>query len=244
MLALISGTGLSKRKLFDIEHRRIVRTPYGEPSSPISFGHISGNPVIQLARHGLGHFLAPHKINYRANIWALKELGATSILALGAVGALTSDVSIGQWVLPHDFIDHTWGRAHTFFDGPDKPVRHTEMTQPMCPSLRERIIHIIVEEGLPIVGTSVYVCAQGPRLETPAEARMYVQQGGHVIGMVSMPEAPLAKELDLSYVPCCLVTNFAAHRVHESFDGIVLTHDDSIFSPVVALLQRLNGELA
>jgi 5'-methylthioadenosine phosphorylase len=216
-----------------------MRTPYGEPSSPISFGYIKGKPVIQLARHGLGHFLAPHEINYRANIWALKELGATEILALGAVSSLSDDFEIGRWVIPHDFIDHTWGRAHTFFEGPDKPVRHINMSHPVCTSFRSRMLNVVNEQSLPIINHGVYVCVQGPRLETPAESRMYLHSGGDVVGMIAMPEASLAKELDLSYVICCLISNPAAHRARCDQDLSLSFNGDSI-APIIDLLNHLD----
>src|SRR5207247_8627208 len=130
MLAIIGGTGLTRLANLDVSRRQVVRTPYGEPSGPLAFGAIRGVPVVFLARHGDGHTIPPHRVNYRANLWALKHRDVDAILAVASVGAITGTCAPGDLVLPHQLIDYTGGREQTFFDGGDREVVHVDFTQP------------------------------------------------------------------------------------------------------------------
>jgi 5'-methylthioadenosine phosphorylase len=212
MLAIIGGTGLSKLANLEITRREIVRTPYGEPSGPLTFGRIGNSEVAFLARHGYGHTLAPHEVNYRANIWALKENGIRRVIAVNSVGGITSDMGPGVIAVPDQIIDYTWGRKHTFFEGPDAPVAHIDFTGPYSGRTRELCLAAAREAGIDVLAHGVYAATQGPRLETAAEINRIERDGGTMAGMTGMPEAALAKELDLFYAAIVLSVNHAAGR--------------------------------
>jgi 5'-methylthioadenosine phosphorylase len=189
-----------------------MRTPYGEPSGALTFGQFSGAEVVFLARHGYGHTLAPHEINYRANIWALKELKVEGVIAVATVGGIRSDLPPGVLVVPHQIIDYTYSRKSTFFEGSDMPVIHADFTQPYSGPLRERLIAAAAACGETVVDGATYACTQGPRLETAAEIERIAREGGDVVGMTGMPEAVLAREAGLQYAALALVINHAAGR--------------------------------
>ena len=219
MLAIIGGSGLGNIEGLEIIRREIVRTPYGQPSEPLIFGNLGGKEVIFLARHGANHTLAPHNINYRANIWALQSVGVKSIISIASIGSIEKSIKVGDFVIPHQIIDYTYGRNNTFFDGLENPVKHIDLTYPYDMSLREIIIQSVQKLKYNFVSEGVYAATQGPRLETAAEIDRYEKDGATIVGMTAMPEAALARELNLSYVAICPVANHAAGR-GESAEGI------------------------
>ena len=219
MLAIIGGSGLGNIEGLEIIRREIVRTPYGQPSEPLIFGNLGSKEVIFLARHGANHTLAPHNINYRANIWALQSVGVKSIISIASVGSIENSIKVGDFVIPHQIIDYTYGRNNTFFDGLENPVKHIDFTYPYDMSLREIIIQSVQKLKYNFVSEGVYAATQGPRLETAAEIDRYEKDGATIVGMTAMPEAALARELNLSYVAICPVANHAAGR-GESAEGI------------------------
>ena len=212
MLAIIGGSGLAKLPILEVTHRQVVRTPYGDPSCALTFGRIGQQNVVFIARHGHGHSLAPHEINYRANIWALHNQGVKGILAIGSVGGIRADMGPGTLVVPDNIIDYSWGRKHTFFDGPERPVVHVDFSNPYDDALRARLIAAVNATGKPAVNQGVYACTQGPRLETAAEILRLERDGADIVGMTGMPEACLAREMNLPYVHLCLVVNWAAGK--------------------------------
>lgn len=212
MLAIIGGTGLTQLDNLEIKRRLIVRTPYGEPSQPLIFGEICGREVIFLARHGTGHTIPPHEVNYRANISALHLQGVTQIAAIATVGGIHPDLAPGVIAMPHQIIDYTHGRKNTFFDGIDLPVKHIDFTEPYCPDLRAKWAKAAESIGESIVTEGVYATTQGPRLETAAEINRFERDGATMVGMTGMPEAALARELRISYAAICPVANHAAGR--------------------------------
>jgi len=209
-LAIIGGSGFTQMPELEIARREVIRTPYGEPSAPLVFGTFAGCEVVFLPRHGTGHRLPPHKINYRANIWALKTVGVTEVVGMAAVGGIT----LGPQALcvPDQIIDYTYGREHTFFDGEDGNVVHIDITEPYCESLRWRLITAARDAGLDPAVEGTYATAQGPRLETAAEVRRLERDGCHIVGMTAMPEAALAREVELCYATCAVVVNWAAGK--------------------------------
>lgn len=242
MLAIIGGSGLSNIDGLEIIRREIVRTPYGQPSEPLIFGNLGGKEVIFLARHGANHTLAPHNINYRANIWALQSVGVKSIISIASVGSIEKSIKVGDFVIPDQIIDYTYGRNNTFFDGLENPVKHIDFTYPYDMSLREIIIQSVQKLKYNFVSEGVYAATQGPRLETAAEIDLYEKDGATIVGMTAMPEAVLARELNLSYVAICPVANHAAGR-GESAEGItsaMLSHSsEQIIKNTIDILIHL-----
>jgi len=212
MLAVIGGSGLSQLANLEVTRRQVVRTPYGEPSGPLTHGAIRGRDVVFLARHGHGHRVPPHEVNYRANVWALKEAGADAIVSIASVGGIRADLGPGVLLVPHQLIDYTWGRRATFFEGDGTPVTHVDFTEPYSAPLRGRILRAARECGQSIHDGGVYATTQGPRLETAAEINRLERDGADVVGMTGMPEAALARELELDYASIAVVANFAAGR--------------------------------
>jgi 5'-methylthioadenosine phosphorylase len=189
-----------------------MRTPYGEPSGAMTFGSLAGSEVVFLARHGYGHTIAPHEINYRANIWALNEMGVEGIFALASVGGIRDDLGPGTLVVPDQIIDYTHSRKSTFFEGSGAPVTHVDFTQPYSGVLRARLLRAAQSIGEAVVDGGVYACSQGPRLETAAEIERLARDGADLVGMTGMPEAALARELELDYATLGVVVNHAAGR--------------------------------
>jgi 5'-methylthioadenosine phosphorylase len=211
MLAIIGGSGLTRLSTLSVAHREVVRTPYGEPSSALLFGQIAGRDAIFLARHGHGHTIPPHRVNYRANLWALQHRGATAVLAVASVGAI-GGAGPGDLVLPHQLIDYTHDRETTFFDGGDQRVVHVDFTHPYSPELRARCLAAGRSAGIPVIDGGVYGAVSGPRLETAAEIDRMERDGATLVGMTGMPEAALARELELAYAAIAVVVNHAAGR--------------------------------
>jgi 5'-methylthioinosine phosphorylase len=212
MLGIIGGTGLAQLQCLSITRREIARTPYGEASQPLIFGELAGVAVVFLARHGAGHTIPPHAVNYRANIWALHQAGVESLLAVATVGGISSNLSAGDIVLPNQIIDYTHGRKNTYHDGIELPVKHIDFTEPYSVELRQICLQAASKIKQPLVESGVYACAQGPRLETAAEINRLERDGATIVGMTGMPEAALARELGVHYVALCPVVNQAAGR--------------------------------
>ncbi|HVN36120.1 MAG TPA: S-methyl-5'-thioinosine phosphorylase [Casimicrobiaceae bacterium] len=223
MLAIIGGSGLTRLSTLAVAHREVVRTPYGEPSSALVFGQIASRDVVFVARHGHGHTIPPHRVNYRANLWALRERGATEILAVASVGGIRGGAP-GDLVLPHQLIDYTHDREASFFDGGDHRVVHVDFTHPYTPELRAKCLAAAQTAGIRLVDGGVYGAVSGPRLETAAEIDRIDRDGATLVGMTGMPEAALARELGLPYAAIAVVVNHAAGRgdssEHVSMDGI------------------------
>lgn len=211
-IAIIGGTGLTALDDLEITHKQIVMTPYGEASAPLLQGTYAGHPVVFLARHGSRHTIPPHKINYRANIWALHELNVTKIISVAAVGGIHADMCPSELVIPHQLIDYTYGREHTFFSEDLTHVTHVDFSQPYCAELRQQLLSAGKEIQATVHSNGVYGVTQGPRLETIAEIDRMERDGCDIVGMTGMPEAGLARELDMCYAACAVVANEAAGR--------------------------------
>jgi 5'-methylthioadenosine phosphorylase len=241
MLAIIGGTGLTRLSTLLVAHREVVRTPYGEPSAPLLFGQIGDRDAIFLARHGHGHTIPPHRVNYRANLWALKAQGAGAVLAVASVGAIRGCVP-GDLVLPNQLIDYTSGRAHTFFDGGDQQVVHVDFTHPYSQRLRALCIAGARRGKIALRDGGVYGAVSGPRLETAAEIDRMERDGATLVGMTGMPETSLARELGIDYASVCVVVNHAAGRgdsaVHVSMESIANVLE-SAMDKVRALIQHV-----
>ncbi|HEU0200657.1 MAG TPA: S-methyl-5'-thioinosine phosphorylase [Burkholderiaceae bacterium] len=212
MYAIIGGSGLAKLSALEAPRRQVMRTPYGEPSGALTFGRLAGREVVFLARHGYGHTIAPHDINYRANIWAIKELNVRGCVSVATVGGIRDDTAPGTLVLPHQIIDYTHSRKSTFFEGTDAPVMHVDFTEPYSARLREALLAAAAACGERVIDGAVYACTQGPRLETAAEIERIARDGGEIVGMTGMPEAALAREAELEYAALGVVVNHAAGR--------------------------------
>jgi len=210
MYAIIGGTGLSRLSQLEIVRREVMRTPYGEPSGPLTFGKLAGREIVFLARHGYGHTLPPHRINYRANMWALREAKVEGVLAVASVGGIRDDCGPGKLMVPDQIIDYTYSRAQTYFDGVDAPVTHIDFTWPYTAAMRQRLLAAAQACGEAVLDGGVYGATQGPRLETAAEIARMQRDGCDLVGMTGMPEAALARELGLSYASLSVVVNHAA----------------------------------
>ncbi|PKM12174.1 MAG: S-methyl-5'-thioadenosine phosphorylase [Gammaproteobacteria bacterium HGW-Gammaproteobacteria-3] len=211
-IAIIGGTGLTRFDEFTLTDRVELDTPFGKPSSEFVCGQIDGKNIVFLARHGDPHSIPPHKINYRANIWGLKQLGVEQIIAVAAVGGITSAMAPAHIAIPDQIIDYSYGRQHTFFeDGPDA-VTHIDFTHPYTPSLRARLILAAAHAKIAVTPIGTYGCTQGPRLETTAEIARMERDGCDLVGMTGMPEAALAKEQRMDYAAIAVVANWAAGK--------------------------------
>jgi 5'-deoxy-5'-methylthioadenosine phosphorylase len=232
MLAIIGGSGLTQLASMEALRREVVRTPFGEPSGALIFGTLCHKPVVFLARHGYGHTIPPHQVNYRANLWALRQAKADAVVSVASVGGIRPDLSPGTLVIPHQIMDYTWGRKSTYFEGGDTPVRHIDFTHPYDETLRRRLLAAIRAAGDSAVDGGVYASTQGPRLETAAEINRLERDGADIVGMTGMPEAALARELELPYAAIGVVVNYAAgrssseHGIH--FDDIELVLQESM----------------
>ena len=211
-IAIIGGTGLTSLAGLDLSGEETLATKYGEPSGPITRGRLAGKEVLFLPRHGYAHTIPPHKVNYRANIAALKQIGAEYIIAVNAVGGISAQMQAGKVVIPDQLIDYTWSREHTFFDGGADNVEHIDFTEPYCESLRTSMIQAGRQASIDVFDFGTYAVTQGPRLETPAEINRFDRDGCHIVGMTGMPEAALARELQLCYASVSVVANMAAGR--------------------------------
>ena len=243
MLAILGGSGLAELPGLESVRRETVRTPYGDPSGPLVRGSFGGRDLVFLARHGEGHSLPPHQINYRANIRALKDAGATGIVSIATVGGIRREFGPGALVVPHQIIDYTWGRASTFFEGPGAKVTHIDFTEPYSAALRARIFAAAKACNETVTDGGVYATTQGPRLETAAEVSKLERDGADLIGMTGMPEAALAREAGLEYAAIAVVVNHAAGKgdsAHAiSHDGIGKVLDEAMLR-----VRRIIGKMA
>ncbi len=235
MLGLIGGSGLGKFPGLVIERREVVRTPYGAPSAALVFGQLADSPVVFLARHGLGHTIPPHQINYRANLWALREAGVDQVLAIATVGGIHADLAPGVFAVPDQLIDYTWGREMTYAEyGSESTVAHLDFSNPYCPALRAHCQAALEAAGERFMPRGTYGVTQGPRLETPAEIERMARDGADMVGMTGMPESYLARELDLCYATIAASVNWAAGRA-----GLDEIRMDAIAAIQAGLVTRL-----
>lgn len=242
MLAIIGGSGLTQLANLVVERREIMRTPYGAPSGAITFGTIHGEPVAFLARHGYGHTIPPHKVNYRANMWALAQHEVKYIVAVASVGGIRSDLTPGTLAIPDQIIDYTYGREFTYFHGTDRSVVHVDFTLPYCEALRERLIRAAAQAGEVVRVGGTYATTQGPRLESAAEITRLERDGADMVGMTGMPEAALARELGLCYAAVAVVVNYAAGKA-DSATGINLADINAVSPGAIARVHRIFDHL-
>lgn len=207
MIGIIGGTGFYSPRFMENAREYVEKTRFGEVR--VQSGSYQGCELAFIPRHGAAHSIPPHMINYRANIKALAQVGAECILATSAVGSLRTHLGPGSLVLPDQFLDFTKSRAGTFFEG-GEGVIHCDMTEPYCRVLRQALTDCAVGKGLAIQNGAVYVCTEGPRFETPAEIKMFAMMGGDLVGMTSVPEVVLSREMGICYATVGIVTNFAA----------------------------------
>lgn len=246
-LALIGGTGLYRLPDLERIERRVVATPYGEPSAPIVLGELDGRRLAFVARHGEDHSIAPHRVNYRANVWALNEIGARRIVGVNAVGGIAGTMSPRALVVPDQLIDYTHGRLTSFCDADGAAVLHVDFSEPYSAGLRAALLAAAQEAGIAVVAGGCYGATQGPRLETRAEIARLRRDGCDLVGMTGMPEAALARELGLDYACLALVANWAAGCGDEaeiSLDEIYANLEAATaqVTPIVRrLLQALPG---
>lgn len=203
-LGVFGGSGFYAL-LEDVEEIEL-ETPYGRPSAPVAIGELDGVPVAFMPRHGPSHELPPHRINYRANVWAMREVGVRRLLGPNACGALRADLELGEFVVCDQFVDRTWGRADTFYDGPE--VTHVSAADPYCPDLRALVVEAARELGITVRDGGTIVTIQGPRFSTRAESKWFQAAGWDVIGMTAYPEGILARELELCYASIAMVTDY------------------------------------
>jgi len=211
-VGIIGGSGLARLSRLVVTHREVAHTPYGEPSAPLTHGVFEGQEVVFLPRHGSGHTIPPHKVNYRANLYALKEIGVSQVIGMAAVGGITVRMAPGQLCVPDQLIDYTWGRGHTFIEGDLANVTHIDFTEPYCETLRQVLISAGARAGIDLVVGGTYGATQGPRLETAQEIHRMERDGCDLVGMTGMPEASLAREIGLCYACCAVVVNWAAGK--------------------------------
>lgn len=242
MLGIIGGTGLTRLANLEITHRQVARTPYGEPSGALTFGRICGQEVIFLARHGYGHTIPPHEVNYRANLWALKAHGVDRVVSVATVGGIHPGMIPGVLVVPDQIIDYTHGRAATFFVDGDKQVVHLDFTFPYCNTMRAALLAAAAASGIQLRDGGVYGAVQGPRLETAAEINRMERDGADMVGMTGMPEAYLARELELCYAAVGVVVNHAAGRGASS-GGIHMDEIQGVLGEVMDQVRRLLEQL-
>jgi 5'-methylthioinosine phosphorylase len=238
MLAIIGGSGLTKLANLEVGRRKLARTPYGDPSGAITYGRIGSREVLFLARHGYGHTIAPHEVNYRANLWGLKQAGADLVVSVASVGGIRNDIWPGTILLPHQVIDYTWGRASTFFEGPGAPVNHIDFTEPYSRELRARLLKAAAAAGERVMDGGVYAATQGPRLETAAEINRLERDGADIVGMTGMPEASLAREISLEYAAIAVVANYAAGR-GDSERAVPLDRIEAVLDEAMGRVRRI-----
>lgn len=232
MLAIIGGRGLTQLANLKITHRQVMRTPYGEPSGAFIFGTLNEHEVIFLARHGYGYTIPPHLVNYRANLWALREQGVSQIVSVATVGGIRADLTPGKLVVPDQIIDYTHGRDSTFFDTRNMSYSNVDFTLPYNLALRSRILRSALQVGQACIDGGVYAATQGPRLDSIAEINRYQRDGADMVGMTGMPETALARELDIDYATIAAVVNCAAGRgecqLAVKLDGVNATATSSM----------------
>jgi len=244
--AVIGGTGVYHPNMLQEVKEVMIDTPFGTVESRI--GVIAGRQVAFIARHGKGHSIPPHLINYRANIWALKKLGVTTIIATTAVGSLLTAMAPGDFVLPDQFLDFTKSRICTFYEGGDRGVVHVDVTEPYCTPLRNYISKVAIRSGIKIHDAGCYVCTEGPRFETSAEVKMLGSLGGSIVGMTGVPEVVLAREAEMCYASISMVTNYGAGMstqplTHGEVLDAMRDNSDKMRTLLTGVLTDIDGEL-
>ena len=222
-VAIIAGTGFTELDISsEAETVAATTTPYGQPSGPMLRWTQQGHEILFVPRHGMDGNVPPHKVNYRANIWAIRQAQVDDVLAINAVGGISTDAEPGLLAIPDQLVDYTWGRPQTFFDGDEDPLTHIDFTRPYSEALRQRLIQFAADLKLRCLSSGTLAVTQGPRLETAAEINRLSRDGCDLVGMTGMPEAGLARELELSYACCAVVVNRAAGKgemaVHAEID--------------------------
>jgi 5'-methylthioadenosine phosphorylase/5'-methylthioinosine phosphorylase len=241
LLAIIGGSGFSDFPALTVDASRHVETPFGETSAPVVSGRLEGASVLFLPRHGTGHRLPPHRINYRANLWALRASGADRVVGLAAVGGIGARFGPLTLAVPHDLIDYSHGREHSIYDGEQGGLDHVDMTSPYCDDLRRVLIRACAAAGQAVVADGVYGVAQGPRLETAAEIARMERDGCDLVGMTGMPEAGIARELGLCYASLAFVVNWAAGKG----EGVITMAQIQIhLSECVGRVRQVLGKVA
>lgn len=243
MLGIIGGSSLGRIPDLGHPQRVAVNTPYGDPSAPLTLGDLQGTAVVFLARHGDDHVIAPHRINYRANLWALHAQGVREVVAVATVGGIRADLAPGTLLVPDQIIDYTHGRDATFFDGELQPLKHVDFTRPFDGALRNRLLRTGGTMAEPMLDGGVYGATQGPRLETAAEIERMARDGADVVGMTGMPEAALARELGIDYALLCVVVNAAAGRGANSH-GVAIEDIAAVATAAMPRVIRLLAALA
>ncbi|MCR4400815.1 MAG: S-methyl-5'-thioadenosine phosphorylase [Syntrophomonadaceae bacterium] len=233
-VAIIGGTGVYDARMLENVTKAVVDTPYG--TAWVATGGYQGLEVAFVARHGAGHSVPPHLVNYRANIYALSSMGVERIIATAAVGSLRQEMKPGHFVIVDQFLDFTRSRPSTFYEGGERGVIHCDVTVPYCEEVGALLVDTARQMGIPVHAGGTYVCTEGPRFETAAEIRMFAQLGGDVVGMTSVPECVLAREMGMCYATVAMVTNYAA-----GISPTKLTHTEviDIMAANVANLRRI-----
>jgi 5'-methylthioadenosine phosphorylase/5'-methylthioinosine phosphorylase len=212
LLAIIGGSGFQRLPGFQVIEAKPLDTPFGAPSAPLVHGCLAGHPILFLPRHGEGHRLPPHRVNYRANLWALHACGAQRVLGLAAVGGITARFGPRVFAVPDQLIDYTHGREQSFHDDDAGAVAHVDFTEPYCPELRMDLLRACAAAGVVAAAPATYGVTQGPRLEPAAEIARMERDGCDLVGMTGLPEAALARELGLCYASLAFVVNWAAGK--------------------------------
>lgn len=244
-IGLIIGTGVDENTLVPNAPSKTVSTRYG-PAEVLT-GEVAGGQVVMVRRHGHGHSIPPHRINYRANIAALQASGVRRVLSTSAVGSINVLMEPGHFCVPDDFIDLTRARPFTFYDGEDGKVVHTDLTRPYCDGLRGVLLKSARSHGLTVHGKGCYACMEGPRYETPAEVKALGQLGADIVGMTNATEAILCREAGLCFSTLALVTNWAAGISPERLDHKQVTEEvqqnkEMLVSTILASLKLLHQE--
>jgi len=248
MLVIIGGSGLYKLEGLEIEEQLDIKTPFGAPSAPISRGRFHGQPVLFLARHGSAHQLLPHEVNYRANIFALKQLGARQVFSVSAAGSLREDIKPGDLALVSQYFDHTRGQREKSFFG-NGVVAHVSTANPACPALSADIQAAAAQIGQPLHTDNTYACVEGPRLGTRAESHFLRGAANcDLVGMTNVPEAFLAREAQLGYCSLCLITDYDCWMddpsQHVSVDKFFEVYSGTLTKAVAVLSQLLSQPLS
>jgi 5'-methylthioinosine phosphorylase len=242
MLGIIGGSGLDRMDGLEIVQQSSVDTPYGQPSSALSLGRLNGQDLLFLPRHGSDHSIAPHRINYRANLWALHAQGVTAVIAVAAVGGIAAELESGTLVVPEQLIDYTHGRETTYFDGVANPLKHVDFTRPFSAAIRLKLLRAGIAAGVPLRDGGTYAATQGPRLETAAEIDRLARDGADIVGMTGMPEAVLARELDMAYAMLAVVVNAAAGR-GTNVHGVAIAEIDAVAATAMKKVLRILAKL-
>lgn len=238
-LALIGGSGMTCLPGLEAQRTVYVDTPFDTNAVHVTHGRFCGQDLAFLARHGPQHRIPPHKINYRANLWGLKQVGVKRVVAVAAVGGIHADMKPGRIVFPDQIIDYTHGRCNTYFEDDLEAVTHVDFTRPYSAAMQASLIEAANEAGLAFSPNGTYGCTQGPRLETAAEIKRMQRDGCDIVGMTGMPEAVLARELGLEYACCAVVVNWAAGKAEAEITMEDIRHHmHKGMQDVIRLLRR------